>query len=397
MGRTTTQVPARKTGHMTRLAAGVVPLVLLASVGLAGRAEAAGPAVECGTTLTVDTRLTRDLYCPSGNGLTLGPNVELNLSGHRLVGPGSSGTGIASTAGNVSIRNGEVRNWAIGIGIQGGLIASGAEPSVTGVVLRNAPSILQFGSRLTLARVIAIDSPVRGELAGDLKITHSRFIRSSIGVYEASAAIARSTLVASTLDGFGTYASISVDRSRLDGRGTTRLADMYEAGITITNSTVKNYRDPISGYYSGATITNSTFTDMPGGVLGRVGSGLGSEGISVIRGNTFTRSGVVLDPHTPMFVERNVFRHNTEGAVFQGSTTPGSEMWAPGRAVNNLFVGNSSNGIRAEIPGLEVGRNTAKRNGGYGIYAPGAVDLGGNVAYGNKLGQCVGVVCSARK
>ncbi len=120
---------------------------------------------------------------------------------------------------------------------------------------------------------------------------------------------------------------------------------------------MKNYKEPIIGYWSGATIRNGTFTDMPQGVL--------------------------------------VFRDNTEGAVFDGSVPPDSEMWHPGRAVNNVFVGNSSNGIRSEIPGLEVGGNTARRNGGYGIYAPGAVDLGMNVASRNRLGQWVGVVCSA--
>ena len=42
-------------------------------------------------------------------------------------------------------------------------------------------------------------------------------------------------------------------------------------------------------------------------------------------------------------------------------------------------------------------RNTAIFNRGYGIYAPGATDGGGNRAFGNgKQPQCTGVVCAGQ-
>lgn len=381
-----------KPAHVKRLAALALPAVLLASVGLAGPAQAAPPTVACGATLTVDTRLTRDLHCLSADGLTLGPNVHLDLGGHRLVGPGSSGTGIASTSGGVSIRNGVVKNWATGIGLT--MDSSQPGPIVTDVVLRKAPSFIQYGSTLELTRVRAIDSPITGQLNAKLRIVKSTFIRSAIHVFEASATIERSRLVASTLN--ATEAEISIDRSRLDGRRTTRLGDGSEAFTTIANSTVKNYKYPFGGYYSSVNLINSTFTDMQQGVLERMGSGLGSEGVAVIKGNTFTRSGVVLNPWTPMELENNTFRDNTDGVIFNGSTLPEAEIWQPGKVINNSFIRNSGTGVRSNIPGLIVGGNIAKRNGGYGIYAPDAVDLGGNVASGNRLGQCVGVVCSAR-
>ena len=41
-----------------------------------------------------------------------------------------------------------------------------------------------------------------------------------------------------------------------------------------------------------------------------------------------------------------------------------------------------------------IGSNVVVRNRGYGIYAPSATDLGGNIAVGNGISpQCVGVVC----
>jgi parallel beta-helix repeat protein len=46
--------------------------------------------------------------------------------------------------------------------------------------------------------------------------------------------------------------------------------------------------------------------------------------------------------------------------------------------------------------GLTVSRNVAIGNSGWGIYAPGVMDGGGNVARGNRAGNCVGVVCSSR-
>ena len=99
-----------------------------------------------------------------------------------------------------------------------------------------------------------------------------------------------------------------------------------------------------------------------------------------------------------MIVENNTFKQNTIGVHFTRTWYPEqTPLTAAGsRAVGNLFVKNSGSGIQTDLPGLEVGGNTAKNNGGYGIYAPGAIDLGGNVAFGNTLGQCVGVVCASR-
>ncbi len=397
MGPTARAVVPLKPGRLRLLTATLLPVILLASVGLAARADAAGPAVACGSTLTVDTKLTKDLYCPYGDGLTLGPDVDLNLGGHKLVGSGSSGTGIASTGqGSVSIRNGEVKNWGTGIAFDVDASNVVAAPRVSDVVLRDARSIIQFGSTLRLTRVTAIDSPVNGELGGNLSISGSRFVRSTISVFFSSATIKRSTLLATAVNTSGS-GRITIDRSRLDGRGTARLGDVSETIITISNSTVKNYRYPIGGYWGGATLINSTFTDMQQGVLANISSGLGSEGTATVKGNTFIRSGVVLDPHIPMILEKNTFIDNTAGAIFSGSTLPGGEMWAPGRAVRNVLVRNSGTGISSDLAGLIVGRNTARHNGGYGIYAPGAVDSGANVAYANKLGQCVGVVCSGKK
>ena len=57
---------------------------------------------------------------------------------------------------------------------------------------------------------------------------------------------------------------------------------------------------------------------------------------------------------------------------------------------------NTASGIVAEVPGVRIGSNRAVGNAQYGINAPGAVDLGGNRARNNGVGQCFGVVCNPR-
>jgi parallel beta-helix repeat protein len=68
---------------------------------------------------------------------------------------------------------------------------------------------------------------------------------------------------------------------------------------------------------------------------------------------------------------------------------------ATGSSLEKNNVSTSGlNGIHVEAPSTTITKNTAVRNTNLGIYAPGAVDGGGNKASGNgNPAQCVGVVC----
>jgi hypothetical protein len=379
----TTWMPGRTIAKRL-LATFLLPSAVLASVVWPGVATAAAPEVTCGATVTVDTTLTKDLSCPSGDGVILGPNVVLDLGGHSIIGSGSAGVGVTvNGAGRNTIRHGKISNWGTGITDDSD---SGTEWGISDVVLRNAP-VHSLGTPLQMTRVTAVNSQTFGELSGNVTISDSKFTGSPIIVFGATATITRSTLTTSPVS-TSYFGEVTIDASKLDGRGESRLGDVSETGITITNSTVKNFKYPISGYWGSATFTNSVFTNMPLGVLGNVSQGLGSEATAEIRGNVFVRSGVVLDPHIPMILENNTFIQNKTGAIFADP--------ANSRAVGNVLVKNSGTGLKSEQPGLPVGNNTAIFNGGYGIDTPGAIDLGGNIAYGNKLGQCVGVVCAGK-
>lgn len=383
-------------------ASGVLPGALLLAVALGGGTAAAAPTpgVTCGSTLTTDVTLTADLHCPSGNGILLGSNVTLDLGGHSLVGSGS-GVGVQTaflSQGGNTVRNGTIENWDAGVVFQE-TPPDGTPYTLSDVDLVHAPVRHSLGlTTLYVTRVDAVDSTIVGEYSSHLAITDSTLTRSDVEVlFAAIATITDSVLLQTTVSAY--QAGVTIDSSRLDGKGISALGSVSESIITIADSDVKNYARPIGGFWGGATITGSTFTDMAGGVLGDVSSGFAPDGPSEIVGNTFTRSGVVLRGNVPMIVENNTFKHNTIGVEFT-LPAPWADVPPPtadgSRAVGNILTKNSGTGILTELPGLQVGDNTAIRNGGYGIYAPGAIDLGGNVAYGNALGQCVGVVCAPR-
>lgn len=73
--------------------------------------------------------------------------------------------------------------------------------------------------------------------------------------------------------------------------------------------------------------------------------------------------------------------------------TPWGDDYFAGSVTGNELRGNGD-GILGVLEGTTLEGNTAVDNARRGIHAPGAVDLGGNRAWGNGTKpQCVGVVC----
>lgn len=383
-------------------AAGAVASLVMASALVGGGVASAAPpsVVTCGSLLTQDVTLSADLRCPTGDGLILGTDVTLDLGGHRLTGSGS-GIGVQispDSMGSNTVRNGTIQNWRLGIAFQDGLTHPGVPNRVTDVTLQSAPFAGLPPTQLT--RVTAIDSRVDGAY-GALMMIDSTLTRSPISVFQGSLAIRNSTLVQSPLERVF-ESGATVDSSRMDGKGVSAFGRLTGSSLTITNSVVRSFRAPITAFGAVVTLTDNRFTDMPNGVLGEISAGPFSlsYGSASIVGNTFSRSGVVLRGNVPMVVENNTFRQNELGVEFSAPGTLDPSEPQPdatlSRATGNTFMNNSSSGIMTGLPGLQVGSNVSRNNGGYGIYAPGAVDLGGNVAFNNALGDCVGVTCTRR-
>ena len=380
----------------TALTACVLTAALLAPIPLASSAVGAPTPVTCGSTLTVDTTLTKNLTCPSGDGLILAEGVRLDLGGHKLSGSGGSSVGVTlDPLGRNDVRNGIISNWGYGISQEGDNSTDPAT-TVTGItrVALNRAGIFTYFGGLRIDKVVALDSPIVSEINSKYEIINSVLTRSSIvGFYYGVITIDRSVLVASTVT-FSANMMGSIKRSTLDGLGTSSLGSCSSSLLDITQNTIRNYQQPITGDECQLTLADNRISGMQKGAVTLSSFLVPGPGPIVVRGNTFTKNKVGLKvARDGMSIENNTFQQNVDGIVLE----PPDDIGVTGSTITgNIFKNNTGSGIRS-LPGLAaIGNNTATNNGGYGIYAPGATDLGGNVAYRNKLGQCVGVTCTGK-
>ncbi|GAA1996579.1 hypothetical protein GCM10009818_03130 [Nakamurella flavida] len=338
----------------------------------------------CGATLTTNTVLTRNLTCPSGNGLTLGAGVTLDLGGRTLTGPGSSGTGVVfSGAGGSALINGTVRGWQDGVTED---VDSQVVPSSIRGVRFDKARLSFTNSSPTLTGVRLTDSPVI-QFQGHLVVQDSTLTRSTVKGYGASVAVSGSTIRGGGVEQSDGW-SVSIESSTLDGSGYDGPpTTCWESDILVRASTVRNYVRPISPLGCSVSLQGNTFTDNRNGVMTEAGMEDGP-GNAVVDGNTFRGNGIALHSSS-MTVTGNTFVANTTGVLAERPETV--------TITGNTFSRNTSSGIRTLADGLTVGANTATNNGRYGIYAPNAHDLGGNRAYGNTLGDCVGLICAGRR
>ena len=104
-----------------RLYAPAVALIVLCTAG-AGSASAA---IGCGSVITKDTKLKKDIHCANGEtGLEIdGDGITLNLDGHTIQGDEADGAYVAvSTSGDedVVVRNGTLRGFGHSLVASGG-------------------------------------------------------------------------------------------------------------------------------------------------------------------------------------------------------------------------------------------------------------------------------------
>lgn len=337
-------------------------VVLVAATGtVGGPALASGASavheVECGDRLTEDSHLTRDLVC-GGVGLTLVGGMTLDLAGHTL---GGDGTGSAVTLapgddedGRPSaVRGGTVRDWGVGVHDSGnwrGLVVQEVTFEDVGMAIRDEDSD-GGGMHLTME-----DSAVVGsDIALNLGWPSSGVVRGSR--FEGTDIVA-----------IGDGSLDLEDCVLVDNRLLGWVVGV--AGLRLVNSDVRGNEEVVGAGWVWATLTGNTFAD---------------------------NAVVVAGTSAGRMVHDNVFRGN---GLAVGAWTPGADdPWlGPTEVVGNTFVRNHD-AIRA-LPGADVrlGDNVVRSSTGWGIYAPGAVDLGGNRAWGNaREPQCTGVVCLRRK
>jgi len=344
------------------------------SLLVAAPAHAApAPVPGCGAVLTEDARLTRDLTCPTGDGLVLTDGVTLDLRGHTLRG-GGDGTALrVPNLGDVAVRNGTVRGWGTG--------------------LRTDDAWFEAGGRVVVDRVTFRGNGVALDTSGVLGATGKRHD------------VARSTFVDNGRGMSGVYGQAHVVRSTFTGNRTG--VDVITGGVWLEDSRLRGNGTGVSCDESGCLVER---THVVGGDVGIAVRTFGADVVdSVLADNDVAFDSFAVWGSSS--VERTVFRRNGTGvrtsasnlrlvaSTFRGNGTGFTDVGGGGEeSFVVLLDGNrferNGDGVVTEQPGTSLKGNTAHRNRGWGIYAPAATDLGGNRATGNgRSPQCVGVVC----
>lgn len=362
---------------MKRLLAAMSAAVLLAVFAPAAAAQ--DPL--CGPVIFTDVTLDGDVFCDL-RVMRSGVVVDLNgYTVHGLIAVGRHWEepllpDEEDQPADVTVRNGTAR--AVHVSMTGGLIhledleasfrlrmATVAIDGVTGTVD-------SAGGSYSL-RNGAIEAVL--PFSGSYGVGNWHIESSAVGAMEVS----DDDEVAVTGSEIGTVVA--------EHEAVLRLEENRVAGMVSIGSLVR------------ATVLRNRFVGADAGFEGLY---LGRSDLSVdIRENTFD-GGHGLDlslDGSSVHVEGNVFSSNTgDGLRIEDLAPPGSSR---GRIASNLSFGNTGNGMAVTAAGretaLEVSGNHVVRNGGHGIFAPGAVDGGANVAVGNgEAPACVGVACSSK-
>jgi parallel beta-helix repeat protein len=312
-------------------------------------APALGNHVQCGDTITQDTRLDSDLIDCPGAGLIIGAdNVHLDLGGHTIM----------TSRSFTDLRPGDPEFFRAGV--ENGRVL-GSEPGYRGVTIENGViQGFQFGVSLEHAS----HSLVRG-----LTLRASRY--ETIDLYYA-------------------------DKNRIENNS---ISGHSAAGILLEAQSHKN-----------RIVGNSISNDIFGGISLFLESNDNwisenvishtNDGIAVwanenrIGGNSVSYTGVGIEAGG---TQNRIEDNDVSWTI--GSEPGGAGIWIGGDGGNvvrrNVASHNQDDGIRVLSPGVTVTANSTNFNGDFGIQAvEGVIDGGRNTAFGNTNPlQCLNVVC----
>ena len=304
-----------------KIALAALPALLAvpASIGAAGAAVLA-----CGQTITQSTVLDNDLSGCARNGIIVGAdNITLDLNGHTVAGtPASGDQGGVVLVGRtgVTVRNGTVRNFDVGVVIEGG-----SNNTVEGV---NAVDNISFEGA-TVNRGgdgIAILSSRNNRILRNNAVNNGPY--SGIGIYsDIDGAHSRGTGGVSS----GNVVDGNVVEGNIQGRTRNNVVNNDNIGIRLepgnTGNFILNNRVNNNGLDGITLFVRNTFT--------------------VVRGNVVTGNG---------FYRQTARRGNGIGLQIGGANDNLVE--------NNLSVRNADNGISVRNGSVRnvIRNNTAVQN-----------------------------------
>jgi parallel beta-helix repeat protein len=362
------KVGLRRSPKTVSAKAMLLSLVVASCMALSA-GQALADQVNCGDTLTRDTRLHRDLNC-AGSGLIIGAdNVRLDLNGHTVAGADweeSVGIEVASRRG-VTVRNGVIRNFQIGIRLTDARHAllrklTLVDTSFFGILLVNANvnsiqanRVFHTGDDHGIAGILLFQSN-HNELSRNVLSRNG----DGISLAQSDANIIRRNVSSDSGSGVGLFDGSS--RNVIEHNVTNRNSD---TGILLDGHADKNrIKDNLASgnAFAGIAVGASDDNQVRHNITNRNPGG----GIAVV------------DNAIGTVVEGNEANHN-------GAIPPGCVPDCP------LL----DDGIHVDAPVTVLARNTANNNHDLGIQAvPGVTDGGGNRARGNgNPAQCTNIDC----
>ncbi|GAB2688426.1 right-handed parallel beta-helix repeat-containing protein [Thalassiella azotivora] len=376
----------------------VLTSALVTAVGLAPPSTAAAgagdavPVPGCGAVLTADAYLVADLACGDGVAIRVGDGVTLDLRGRTLsgAGPASSSLGVVLGAGS-TVRRGVVTGFHTGI--SAGAVGTATVERVT--VTSTSTGLLSAGwvvepwdgvVRVHGSRFESNTTGIRGGDFGRVEVRDSAFVDNHWGV-DVERGSGGALLEDSLIEGGSTGLLCSEMTCEVRGGSVRSSAEegvfQYEGHVTLDRTLLADNGTGFSGSFGTARVTDATFRGNGTGVRSGLGQGVTLDrGVLVGNGTGF---------HVPSAAAVGSSAPRPAGGLATASD-PASDPATD--TVRDSRFHDNGDGVLVEDPGAELGGNTAVRNSGWGLYAPGAVDLGGNRAWGNgRTPQCVGVVC----
>lgn len=321
-------------------------------------------AVGCGSTITQNTTLHKDLVNCPGTGITVGDdNIVLDLNGHTIDGDGSANVGVlVSSKGGVVIKNGTVKQFGTGgAGGNGIELDSSANIAVSHLHLIQNGHAIRFCDT-TVSRILNnnIVAGFNGILltcgASNGNTIKGNVIKDNVDTSIRLNGADNNKIIGNTLTWgghHGIYLLGSSDNNRIVGN---TIKTMENEGIVVEDSDTNTIRaNVVSANEGGIDVTNNIAT---------------SDGNKLL-GNTITASP-------------------TADGIFVQNGTTGTVLTA------NKSNGNAADGIlvSAGEPATILTNNVANNNGSDGINAAtGVTDGGGNTATGNGATNCIGVSC----
>ena len=313
----------------------LIVLPALSALPLLVVSPAGAAILSCGQTITQSTVLDNDLSGCANNGIIIGAdNITLNLNGHTVAGTAASGDqgGIVLVGRTgVTVRNGTVRNFDVGVVIEGGSANTVEHVNAVNNISYETGSINRGGDG------IAILSSVNNRVRYNNTVNNGPY--SGIGIYsDVDNAHRRATSGQSS----GNVVEGNVVEGNIQARQPNNVVNNDNIGIRLepgnTRNLIVNNRVTNNGLDGITLFVRNTFT--------------------TVRGNVVTRNG---------FYRQTARRGNGIGLQIGGANDNVVEY--------NQSSGNADNGISVRNGSV---RNTIRNNTAVGnvVLPPASANFG---------------------